>query len=141
MPLAVPTNLRLTASSYSTLRVSWDAAPGATQYMILYSALSNGEPEDALEVRAALPRLAPCVCDDPLAPLVSLQEKLDADRSALDLSDLQPATDYSVTLYALYDEDPSDPVTAVAATRERSRKHASERGCRSGPAGRWRLCC
>lgn len=51
---------------------------------------------------------------------VLLQEKLDAEQSVLDLSDLQPATDYSLTLYALYDEEPSDPVTAVASTRERS---------------------
>lgn len=34
----------------------------------------------------------------------------------VDLSELQPATDYSVTLYALYDEEPSDPVTALATT-------------------------
>lgn len=51
VPLAIPSNLEVTASSYSTLKVTWDAAPGATQYMLLYSALNNGEPEDALEVR------------------------------------------------------------------------------------------
>eukprot|EP00066_Takifugu_rubripes_P028512 XP_011617778.1 PREDICTED: collagen alpha-1(XIV) chain-like isoform X1 [Takifugu rubripes] len=92
LPLAIPANLQVTASSYSTLRVSWDAAPGATQYMLLYSALDNGEPEDALE------------------------EKFNADQLVVDLSELQPATDYSVTLYALYDEEPSDPLTAVATT-------------------------
>uniref|UniRef100_A0A674NT49 Uncharacterized protein n=1 Tax=Takifugu rubripes TaxID=31033 RepID=A0A674NT49_TAKRU len=89
LPLAIPANLQVTASSYSTLRVSWDAAPGATQYMLLYSALDNGEPED---------------------------EKFNADQLVVDLSELQPATDYSVTLYALYDEEPSDPLTAVATT-------------------------
>lgn len=47
-----------------------------------------------------------------------LQVKLDAGLSVLELADLEAATDYSVTLYALYDEDPSDPVTAVATTRE-----------------------
>lgn len=46
----MPANLEVTPSSYSTLRVSWDAAPGATQYMILYSALNHGEPDDAKEV-------------------------------------------------------------------------------------------
>lgn len=47
----MPANLEVTPSSYSTLRVSWDAAAGATQYMVLYSALNHGEPEDAKEVR------------------------------------------------------------------------------------------
>lgn len=50
VPLAMPANLEVTPSSYSTLRVSWGAAPGATQYMILYSALNHGEPDDAKEV-------------------------------------------------------------------------------------------
>lgn len=50
VPLAMPANLKVTPSSYSTLQVSWGAAPGATQYLILYSALSHGEPDDAKEV-------------------------------------------------------------------------------------------
>uniref|UniRef100_A0A3Q1FLZ1 Collagen, type XIV, alpha 1b n=1 Tax=Acanthochromis polyacanthus TaxID=80966 RepID=A0A3Q1FLZ1_9TELE len=75
-----------------SLQVSWGAAPGATQYMILYSALSHGEPDDAKE------------------------EKFGGDQTVVELTELLPATDYSVTLYALYDEDPSDPVTAVATT-------------------------
>ncbi|XP_010775008.1 collagen alpha-1(XIV) chain [Notothenia coriiceps] len=92
LPLATPANLEVTPSSYSTLQVSWGAAPGATQYMILYSALSHGEPDDAKE------------------------EKFSAEQTAVELTGLLPATDYSVTLYALYEDDPSDPVTAVAAT-------------------------
>ncbi|XP_029363195.1 collagen alpha-1(XX) chain [Echeneis naucrates] len=92
MPLAMPANLEVTPFSFSTLRVSWDAASGATQYMILYSALNHGEPEDAKE------------------------EKFSAAQTVVELKGLLPETDYSVTLYALYDEDPSDPVTAVAAT-------------------------
>lgn len=47
---------------------------------------------------------------------ILLQEKFSAEQSVVELSELQPATDYSVTLYALYDEDTSDPVTAVATT-------------------------
>uniref|UniRef100_A0A671WRM6 Solute carrier family 35 member C2 n=1 Tax=Sparus aurata TaxID=8175 RepID=A0A671WRM6_SPAAU len=92
LPLAMPANLEVTPSSYSTLRVSWGAAPGATQYMILYSALNHGEPDDAKEVGPG------------------------ADQTVVELAELLPATDYSVTLYALYDEEPSDPVTAVATT-------------------------
>ncbi|XP_035501672.2 collagen alpha-1(XIV) chain isoform X2 [Scophthalmus maximus] len=92
LPLAMPVNLELTPSSFSMLQVSWGAAPGATQYMILYSALNHGEPDDAKE------------------------EKFSADQTMVELAGLLPETDYSVTLYALYDEDPSDPVTAVATT-------------------------
>ncbi|XP_040907739.1 collagen alpha-1(XX) chain [Toxotes jaculatrix] len=92
LPLAMPANLEVAPSSFSALRVSWDAAPGATQYMILYSALNHGEPDDAKE------------------------EKFSADQTVVELAGLLPATDYSVTMYALYDEDPSDPVTAVATT-------------------------
>ncbi|KAF0036624.1 hypothetical protein F2P81_011936 [Scophthalmus maximus] len=92
VPLAMPVNLELTPSSFSMLQVSWGAAPGATQYMILYSALNHGEPDDAKE------------------------EKFSADQTMVELAGLLPETDYSVTLYALYDEDPSDPVTAVATT-------------------------
>lgn len=98
--------------------------------MLLYSALNNGEPEDALEVEedsllSAPPHPRVCVCDDPMASLCvsCAQEKLGAEQVVLDLSDLQPATDYSVTLYALYDDDPSEPVTAVATTRKSSHDH------------------
>lgn len=51
-----------------------------------------------------------------LTPRLCLQEKFNADQTVVELADLLPATDYSVTLYALYDEEPSDPVTAVATT-------------------------
>ncbi|KAL6482854.1 hypothetical protein MHYP_G00077260 [Metynnis hypsauchen] len=92
MPLAMPHSLEVTASSPTSLRVHWRPAPGATQYMALYSALTDGEPDDAREV------------------------KFGPDETDVELQDLMPSTDYSVTLYALYDEDPSDPVTAVATT-------------------------
>ncbi|XP_061780599.1 collagen alpha-1(XX) chain [Nerophis lumbriciformis] len=91
-PLSMPSSLEVTPTSYSTLRVSWGAASGATEYMVLYSALDHGEPDDAKE------------------------EKFAAEKTMMELSGLLPATDYSVTLYALYHEDSSDPVTAVATT-------------------------
>ncbi|XP_072318227.1 collagen alpha-1(XX) chain-like, partial [Eucyclogobius newberryi] len=48
-PLQSPVDLLVSPSSYDSLRVSWGAAAGASQYMLLYSALSHGEPEDARE--------------------------------------------------------------------------------------------
>lgn len=50
-----------------------------------------------------------------------LQDKFSADQTVVELGGLLPTTDYSVTLYALYDEDPSDPVTAVATTCKKPR--------------------
>lgn len=47
-----------------------------------------------------------------------VQERFGAEQTAVELLELLPATDYSVTLYALYNEEPSDPVTATATTRE-----------------------
>ncbi|XP_051947748.1 collagen alpha-1(XX) chain [Xyrauchen texanus] len=92
LPLAMPEALKVTASSPSSLQVSWQPTAGATQYMALYSALTDGEPDDAREVK-----IGPAQTD-------------------VELVDLMPSTDYSVTLYALYDEDPSDPVTAIGTT-------------------------
>ncbi|KAI4901523.1 hypothetical protein NFI96_033440 [Prochilodus magdalenae] len=92
MPLAMPASLEVTASSPTSLHVRWSPTPGATQYMALYSALTDGEPDDAREV------------------------KFGADETDVELQDLMPSTDYSITLYAMYDEEPSDPVTAVATT-------------------------
>ncbi|XP_053499164.1 collagen alpha-1(XX) chain [Ictalurus furcatus] len=90
--LAMPESLEVTASSPSGLRVRWRPAHGATQYMALYSALADGEPDDAQEV------------------------KFRADETDVELRDLMPSTDYSVTVYALYEDEPSDPVTAIATT-------------------------
>ncbi|XP_072569190.1 collagen alpha-1(XX) chain isoform X2 [Paramormyrops kingsleyae] len=92
LPFAAPKALEVTASSPSSLRVQWDLTPEATEYMVLYSALSNGEPEDAKEVKFGL------------------------EQTDVELTGLMPSTDYSVTLYALYDEDASDPSTAMATT-------------------------
>uniref|UniRef100_A0A9J7ZIC3 Solute carrier family 35 member C2 n=1 Tax=Cyprinus carpio carpio TaxID=630221 RepID=A0A9J7ZIC3_CYPCA len=92
LPLAIPEALEVSASSPNSLRVRWQPAAGATQYMALYSALNDGEPDDAKEVK-----FGPAQTD-------------------VELVDLMPSTDYSVTLYALYDEEPSDPITAIGTT-------------------------
>uniref|UniRef100_A0A8C4ZNL5 Solute carrier family 35 member C2 n=1 Tax=Gadus morhua TaxID=8049 RepID=A0A8C4ZNL5_GADMO len=91
--LVRPSDLQVSPSSPSSLGVRWGAAPRATHYMVLYSALNLGEPDDAKEVSV-----------------------FGADQTSVELVGLIPATDYSVTLYALYDEEPSDPITAQGAT-------------------------
>lgn len=57
----MPSSLEVTPSSYSTLKVSWDGVAGATQYMILYSALNHGEPDDAKEVTLSLSVIYVCL--------------------------------------------------------------------------------
>ncbi|MBN3321774.1 COEA1 protein, partial [Atractosteus spatula] len=93
LPLVPPQYLQIYSTSHNSLRVRWQPAQGATQYMVLYSALADGEPDDAKEV------------------------KFSAEQTDVEISGLQPSTDYSITLYALYNEDPSDPITAMAATQ------------------------
>ncbi|XP_069035505.1 collagen alpha-1(XX) chain isoform X2 [Lepisosteus oculatus] len=93
LPLVPPQYLQIYSTSHNSLRVRWQPAQGATQYMVLYSALADGEPDDAKEV------------------------KFGAEQTDVEISGLQPSTDYSITLYALYNEDPSDPITAMAATQ------------------------
>ncbi|XP_066558755.1 collagen alpha-1(XX) chain [Amia ocellicauda] len=93
LPLAPPQYLQIYSTTHNSLRVRWQAAQGATQYMALYSALADGEPDDAKEV------------------------KFGPEKTDVELAGLLPSTDYSVTVYALYDEDPSDPITAMARTK------------------------
>lgn len=126
VPLAIPEALEVTASSPSSLRVRWQPAAGATQYMALYSALNDGEPDDAKEVWVWNSVMSLHVaqglylCYIGLMPFlcscILCQVKFRPAQTDVELVDLMPSTDYSVTLYALYDEDPSDPITAIGTT-------------------------
>lgn len=60
VPLAIPEALEVSASSPNSLRVRWQLAAGATQYMALYSALNDGEPDDAKEVSLGSCDISPC---------------------------------------------------------------------------------
>ncbi|KAF6725437.1 Collagen alpha-1(XIV) chain [Oryzias melastigma] len=92
--LALPsvTSLQLFDVSHSTMEVGWDSVDGVTGYMLLY---------------------APVAAD---AGLEEKEIKVSDAVTMLELDGLIPDTEYTVTVYAMYGEEASDPATAQGTT-------------------------
>ncbi|XP_034031083.1 collagen alpha-1(XIV) chain-like [Thalassophryne amazonica] len=92
--LALPmvTSLQLFAVTHNSMKARWDSVDGVSGYMLLYGPLrDDGDSEDK-EVR-----ISDAVTE-------------------LELEGLMPDTDYTVSVYAMYDEEASDPLTIQETT-------------------------
>lgn len=52
VPLSAPRSLRVSELSHNSIRLSWKAAQGATQYLVLCSAAPDGAEDYTTEVRS-----------------------------------------------------------------------------------------
>uniref|UniRef100_A0A3B5BAD1 Collagen type XIV alpha 1 chain n=1 Tax=Stegastes partitus TaxID=144197 RepID=A0A3B5BAD1_9TELE len=87
--LALPTvtGLQLFDVTHSTMKARWDSVDGVSGYMLLYAPLTDDGDLEEKEVKVS----------DAVTEL-----KLDG---------LTPHTEYTVTVYAMYGEEASDPIT------------------------------
>uniref|UniRef100_A0A3Q0R0B0 Collagen alpha-1(XII) chain n=1 Tax=Amphilophus citrinellus TaxID=61819 RepID=A0A3Q0R0B0_AMPCI len=92
LPLSAVRRMDIYDQQVTTMRVRWERAPGATGYMLLYSAINATQPTTEQEVR------------------------LGGDTTDVQLVKLLPNTAYTLSLFALHEESASEPLTKQGVT-------------------------
>lgn len=92
LPLSAVRRMDIYDEQTTTMRVRWEAADGATGYMLLYSAINATQPTSEQETRVG------------------------GETTEVQLLKLLPNTAYSLSLFALHGESASEPLTKQGVT-------------------------